>query len=153
MSDSPRSRPLLRIAFITVGFLAGVLGIGLLTDWVGADTDPAVGTGTLTIGDETYVFTPTTCFISDEDFAAAGTGFDGSERFWVSASSVSLDLTVGTDNEVSQPADDQVWLVADEGLHWQATGQTVVARASMTDRRTPGSTTMLGALELRCDDT
>ena len=145
------SRPIGRIVLALVAVVAALVLLRVVIDR--ADPDPALigGAGTLTIGDTTYAFTPTACFISDEDFVAAGTGFDGDDRFWVSASSVSLDLAVGTKTEIDQPADDQLWLNANENVDWTATGQTVVARAPMADRRSPGSTTVMGSLELRCD--
>ena len=118
-----------------------------------AETDAAVssGSGILTVDGLSYPFTPTTCFISEEDFVAAGPGFVDTDQFWVSASSVSLDLAVGTEGELDQPTDDQVWLISNANVDWHATGRTVVAEAPMSDRRSPDSPTVVGTLELRCD--
>ena len=147
----PRLRPTRRAV---VGTVATVLAIGvaaLIGNSIGSTEPVADGSGTLTVDGVVYQFTPTTCLISDEDFVAAGTGFDDGERFWVSASSKSLDLAVGTESEVEQPAGDQLWLISDQDIDWEATGDTVTAMAPMVDRRAPRSTTMLGSLELRCD--
>ena len=151
MFDRLLSRPLLRVAVLVVGVLAALAGVRLVANLVGAEAEVTRGAGTLTVGGITYAFTPTTCFISDADFVAAGPGSDGSDRYWVSASSVSLDLTVGTENEIDEPDDDQLWLVSDDSVEWRATGQTVVASASMNDRRSPGTTAVVGSLELTCD--
>lgn len=150
MSDPAQSYPLLKIGIATIGILAGLAAIVFLSDWVDGDSGSSEGSGVLTIGEATYTFTPITCFVSEEDFVAAGTGVDGSEQFWVSASSINLDLIFGTDNEVDQPADDQLWLASENVINWNATGQTVVARAPMSDRRTPDSTEVVGSLEVRC---
>ncbi|MCP4225493.1 MAG: hypothetical protein GY773_19330 [Actinomycetia bacterium] len=112
----------------------------------------AGGSGTLVVDDTTYTFTPTTCFISEEDFVAAGKGVLDTQQFWVTASGVGLDLAVGTENEIDQPADDQLWLVADDTIDWHATGQTIVAQAEMSDRRTPEVEPVVGSLELHCDN-
>jgi len=129
------------VIVMVVGLLAGRLG----------DDDLVDGSGTLTVDGVVYRFTPTTCLISDEDFVATGTGFDDGEQFWVSASSVGLDLAVGTESEIDEPADDQLWLINNESVDWKATGNTVTAWAPMTDQRSPTSTTVVGALELRCE--
>ena len=150
MPDSIRSRPLLKSLIVAAAFLIGILGIGALSDFVDADSTTANSSGTLTVAGETYSFTPTTCFVSEEDFVAAGPGYQGTTRYWVSASGVSLDLAFGTENEVDQPADSQVWLVSDELIDWDATNGGVVAKATMTDRRDPDSPTFLGTLSVRC---
>ena len=124
----------------------------MITNRIGDEPQTVAGSGSLIVDGVTYDFTPTTCLISDEDFVAAGTGFDGPDRFWVSASSVGLDLSVGTENEVDEPAVDQLWLISEEVTDWQASGQTVTARAPMVDRRSPQSTTLVGSLHLRCED-
>ena len=110
------------------------------------------GSGTLTVDGVVYHFTPTTCLITSDDFVAAGRGTDGDEQFWVSASSVSLDLAVGTESEIEEPAEDQLWLVSDDPVSWQVEGNTVTARASMSDRRIPESGAMPGSLELNCSE-
>jgi hypothetical protein len=111
------------------------------------------GSGTLTVDDVAYRFTPTTCLITSDDFVAAGRGLDGDEQFWVSASSVGLDLAVGTESEIDEPAEDQLWLMSDEQVSWQADGNTVTATASMSDHRAPDSVAVEGSLELNCNDT
>ena len=141
---------MLRIVIACVGFVATVSVIQFVADRVEADASFVEGSGTLVIGDHTYAFTPTTCFISDEDFVAAGTGVFEAQQFWVTASAIGLDLTVGTENEIDQPADDQLWLVADDMVQWHATGQTIMARAEMTDRRTPEAQPVVGSLKLNC---
>lgn len=109
------------------------------------------GSGTLTVDGIVYDFTPTTCQIGDDDFVAAGTGFRDDEQFWVSASSVGLDLAVGTQSEVEEPAADQLWLISEDGLVWErTTGDTITAEVDMTDRRSAPSTTVHGSLELHC---
>lgn len=114
-----------------------------------APADPE-GSGTLTVDGIVYIFTPTTCLISEKDFVAAGTGVEAGEQFWVSASNVRLDLAVGTESEIDEPAEDQLWLISDEIVDWNARGRTVTASAPMTDHRSPQSTTVLGSLELDC---
>lgn len=152
MPDSIRSRPLLKVLIAALGLLAGIVGIGVLSDFVDADPGKTNGAGTLVVGGEQYQFTPTTCFVSNEDFAVAGSGSDGTGGFWVTASSVSLDLAFGTETATDQPADDQLWLVSDEVNDWQANGQEITAEAPMTDRRDPDSPSFLGTLEVRCGD-
>ncbi len=152
MLDTDTSRPVRRIVLAAAVAVIAVLGLGFADNRV--DGSPALidGSGTLTVDGNVYEFTPTTCLISEEDFVAAGTGFDDGERFWVSASSVGLDLAVGTENEIEEPADDQLWLISeDEAIDWTATDETVTARASMIDSRSPQSTTVVGSLELHCD--
>lgn len=150
MPDSVQSRPLLKITIAAIGILAGILAIGALFDFVDADPGHDNGTGSLTVAGETFTFTATTCFVSDDDFVAAGPGNNGTDHYWVSASSISLDLAVGTENEVDRPADDQTWLMSDEVTDWEADGQTVVAEAPMTDRRDPESAQFLGSLRVTC---
>jgi hypothetical protein len=117
-----------------------------------SDTEQVDSSGTLTVDGIEYQFTPTTCLITSDEFVAAGHGVDGDDQFWVSASSVSLDLAVGTESEIEEPAEDQLWLMSDDPVSWQVDGSTVTARAPMSDHRLPESTTMMGALELNCDD-
>lgn len=149
--NQPNHRPLGRIALAVIGLVLVAVGGRQLVSYLRPDPITAVGTGTLTVDGDVYAFTPTTCFISEQDFVAAGIGYRESEQFWVSASSASLDLTVGTKNEIDQPAHDQLWLASDQPVDWRASGQTIVANAEMSDHRTPGGATVTGRLELRCD--
>ncbi|MGF1597292.1 MAG: hypothetical protein ACFCVK_10255 [Acidimicrobiales bacterium] len=139
-----------RLALAVVALLAALGAYRLLTDVEPAD--PVAGTGTLVVDGVTYHFSPTTCRISDEDFVAAGAGSDGDDEFWVSASSVGLDLSLGTADEQAEPADDKKWLISADGVNWEATGDTVTAEAPMIDRHSPGSTTVVGSLHVRCDE-
>lgn len=140
-----------RAAIAVLGLFAVVGMIGLLAEITRADGLGSQGSGTLVVDGNSYSFVPTTCFISDEEFVAAGTGYDRGQRFWVSASSVNLDLSVGTESAIDQPADDELWLISDELIDWQSTGQSVVARAPMSDRRLSDSQPIVGSLELHCD--
>jgi hypothetical protein len=150
-SPQPQRRPARRL--LLAGF---VLALGVLTAWelyglARPAPITAVGAGTLTIDDDVYPFTPTTCFITDQDFVAAGTGSSGSDQFWVSASSSGLNLTFGTENEIDHPPSDKLWLVSDDTIDWFATGRKVTAQTEMSDHRIPGFTPVTGHLELRCD--
>ncbi|MGI9615593.1 MAG: hypothetical protein ACR2QO_21955 [Acidimicrobiales bacterium] len=128
-----------------------VLGASIAAQAV-SDSAAAEGSGVLTVDGVDYRFTPTTCLITSDDFVAAGPGVDGDEQFWVSASSVSLDLAVGTESEIDKPSEDQLWLLSDDPIAWEADGNTVTAEASMSDHRLPESNEMAGALELSCAD-
>ncbi len=141
--------------FISIPFLLVLALLVAASAWIvslatASSPEPVPGAGTLTVGDHVYYFRPTSCVISDEDFAAAGTGIDDGQRFWVSASSIGLDLAVGTSSEIEQPADDQLWLVSDDRVDWEIHDDTVSATASMADRRVADATPVLGALELHC---
>ena len=152
MPEIDTSRPIRRILLASVVAVVAVLGLGLADNRFETTPELIDGSGTLTVDGIVYEFTPTTCVISDEDFVAAGTGFDDGERFWVSASSVGLDLAVGTESEIEEPAEDQLWLISeDEVIDWSAQDETVIAEANMTDQRSPQSTTVHGSLELHCD--
>ncbi|MEM8923797.1 MAG: hypothetical protein AAGD35_09855 [Actinomycetota bacterium] len=139
----------LALAILCVCAIAGA--IGLAAELFGADALDPRGSGTLVADDVTYEFAPTTCFISADEFVAAGTGQIDGDRFWVSASSENLDLSVGTESALDQPADDQLWLISTGTVDWTAAGDTVVARADMADRRLAESEAVLGELQLRCD--
>lgn len=145
--------PFFWVSIALVGVLAAVGVIGLLAEMLGAETVSGSGSGSgiLVIDGTSYEFTSTACFISEDEFAAAGTGYDNGQRFWVSASSANLDLSVGTESAIDQPADDQLWLISDELIDWQSAGDTVVAHAPMSDRRATDAETVVGTLELHCD--
>lgn len=106
--------------------------------------------GTLTIDGVDYDFAATTCLISEDDFVAAGTGFDGQNQFWVSASSGVLDLSVGTENDIDKPEDNQLWLVNQEPVDWHVSNETVMAKAPVSDQRSPNSDPTIASLRLRC---
>ena len=129
------------------------MAIAFYAGWSQLDDDPVLldGSGTLTVDGIVYNFTPTTCQIGEDDFVAAGTGFRDNEQFWVSASSVGLDLAVGTQSEVEEPDADHLWLISEDCLVWErTTGDTITAEVDMTDRRSAPSTTVHGSLELHC---
>ena len=151
MTEVVAVRPPRRKRFVVGGVIVAVGALALIVGQMVSDAEVVTGAGTLTVGGVVYHFTPTTCLISDEDFVATGHGLDDGEQFWVSASSVGLDLAVGTESEIEEPADDQLWLISDDAPEWTADGNTVTARAPMADRRSPQSTTVVGSLELRCD--
>ena len=111
-----------------------------------------VGSGTIVIGTQSYEFVPTDCFISDEGFVVAGTGHNGSDRFWVSASSADLDFSVGTERPTDLPTKDQQWLVSTSALEWTSDGHSIAASTVVTDKRRPGAAQHDSRLELICDD-
>lgn len=153
MSASVSSRSIPRTIALTVLALVALFGVArIVMDRVDPNPALAGGSGVLMVGDDTYSFTPTTCFISDGDFVAAGTGIHSSQQFWVSASSGNLQLTFGTKTELDQPADDQLWLVANDGITWWPSGQTVTAKASMTDRRLLEPVAVDSSLTVSCSE-
>ena len=106
--------------------------------------------GMLTVDGTDYRFAPSTCLITGGQFVVAGSGIDGDEQFWVAASSAEIDLAVGTNSEVAEPSEDQMWLVSDETPSWTAAGNVVSAEASMSDPRRADAPASTGVLEFDC---
>ena len=111
-----------------------------------------VGSGTIVIGEDSFDFTPTHCFIADEGFVMTGTGHNGTERFWVSASSAGLDYSAGPQRSTDHPTPDQEWLVSSSELDWSSDGQSIQASTVVSDKRLSGAPQYHSYLQLSCND-
>lgn len=136
------------IALLGVLAVAGV--VGLVVEVLGDATPETAGTAMLSVDGVDYTFTPTSCFVSDEQFAAAGDGFIRGQRFWVSASNVNLDLSVGTENALDDPAEGLPWFMSVDDINWSTAGQAVTASATMLDRHGADPDPIVGSFELTC---
>ena len=119
---------------LAVGLLALVLAlIGFSSNLSGA-ARATESTGTLSVDGSDYVFSPTTCGITDDDFVVSGPGEQGEEEFVVSASSGSVELAFGIVSEIDTPASSEMWLANAQEIEWSRAGDTVEATLSMIDR-------------------
>ncbi|MEM9893550.1 MAG: hypothetical protein AAF962_22070 [Actinomycetota bacterium] len=144
--------PLFRAALALLGVLAVAGVIGLLSELLSDSTPDTSGTAMLSVDGVDYSFTPTSCFVSDEQFAAAGNGFVRGQRFWVSASNVNLDLSVGTEHALDDPDEGLPWFMSIDDIDWSTVGPTVSASASMIDRHTEETDPVPGLFELTCTE-
>ncbi len=144
--------PLFRAAIALLGVLAVAGVIGLLAELLDSPSSDTSATALLSVDGVDYEFTPTNCFVSDQQFATAGNGFVRGQRFWVSASNINLDLSVGTEHALDDPAPGFPWLMSVDEIDWSADGQTVVAEAVMVDRHLGDAEPFVGSFELDCAD-
>ena len=107
--------------------------IGFSSNLSGA-TGSSESTGTLTVEGSDYVFSPTTCGITADDFVVSGPGEQGEEAFVVSASSGSVELAFGIVSEIDTPASSEMWLANAQEIEWSRSGDTIEATLSMIDR-------------------
>jgi hypothetical protein len=112
----------------------------------------ADATGVFEVEGARYEFVPTACTTTDTDFVAAGTGKADGQAFWVSATSRSMTLTVGTESEVERPDDDQLWLTSLGSVNWWAVDGGIEAQAVMVDSRSDTSPRRPATLLVRCPD-
>ena len=117
-------------------------------------TSSADATGVFEVAGARYEFAPTACTTTDTDFVAAGSGTIDGEPFWISATSRSMTLTVGTESEIDRPNDDQLWLTSLGPVSWAATDDGIEVIATMVDSRAEQSSQQSATLvvALRRDD-
>jgi len=110
----------------------------------------AIASGVLDVDNTRFEFVPTACTATETDFVAAGSGTLDGEPFWVSATSRSVSLRVGTDSEVARPDDEQLWLTSVGEVTWQADGDGISVTAVMVDSRVEQSAKRPAVLSVPC---
>ncbi len=142
------SRPWL--GFAVVAALA-LLTAGFFANAPAASDD---GRATLSVGDETYRFVPTTCTITDDTFVVAGTGMHDGRPFSVTAGQKMIELAIGVDNELATPAPEDAWLSSEEPPTWTGTddgaAHGVAAAAALVDRNDPDGAPVDASLAATC---
>lgn len=119
--------------------------------WLSVDEAASVdGASALEIGDTRYEFAPSVCRFTSTDFVAAGRGTVDGESFWVSASSRSVRLSVGTDSELQRPAPDQLWLTSVGALEWDRTSGSLQVQTLMRDGRNDDAGAIPARLSVSC---
>ena len=115
-----------------------------------AGTPESAGQGSLLVDGQTYQFTTDNCVITNDEFIAAGTGSNGGELFRIAASISSIELAFGTDDELSEPADGQLWLQSDQPPTWSASENAVTATVDLRNPLDPQSAGLPATLRLNC---
>lgn len=119
--------------------------------WLSVDEAASVdGASALEVGSDRYEFTPSVCTFTDTDFIAAGSGNIDGEAFWISASSRSVRLTVGTNSEVQRPADDQLWMTSVGELRWERSSDSLRVQTLMRDGRNDNAFETPARLSVSC---
>ncbi len=119
--------------------------------WLSVDEAASVdGASVLEVGESRYEFVPSVCTFTDTDFIAAGRGSIDGEVFWVSASSRSVSLTVGTDSELQRPAADQLWMTSVGELRWDQGSESLRVRTAMRDGRNDSASSIPARLSVAC---
>lgn len=119
--------------------------------WLSVDQAASVdGASVLIVGDSRYEFAPSVCTVTSTDFVAAGRGTIDGEPFWVSASSRSVRLSIGTDSELQRPSADQLWLTSVGELGWDRTSGLLQVRTLMRDGRNDDAAELPAQLSVSC---
>ncbi len=133
--------------FAVVAALA-LLAAGVLANAPAASDD---GRATLSVGDATYRFVPTTCTITDDTFVVAGTGIHDGRPFSVTAGQKMIELAVGVDNELATPAPEDAWLSSEEPPTWRGIDDDgLSAAAALLDRNDPDGDPVDATLTATC---
>ena len=106
--------------------------------------------GVFKVDGTVYKFVPTVCTTTDSDFVAAGSGTIDGESFWVSATSRSMTLTVGTPSEVARPAEDDLWITSVGQVEWSSVDGRIDVAATMVDGRADEPTSHQATLSVAC---
>lgn len=134
------------VATVTIATL--VVGSFL---WFSVDEAASVdGVSVLEVGDTRFEFAPSVCTFTATDFVAAGRGTVDGEPFWVSASSRSIRLSVGTDSELQRPAADQLWLTSVGELAWDRRSDSLQVQTLMRDGRNDAAAKTPARLSVSC---
>ena len=119
--------------------------------WLSVDEAASIdGASVLEIGDTRYEFAPSVCTLTSTDFVAAGRGMIEGEAFWVSASSRSIRLSVGTESELQRPAAHQLWLISVGELAWDRHDGTLQVQTLMRDGRNDKAAESQARLSVSC---
>ena len=115
-----------------------------------ASTALPAGTGELQVAGERYQFSTDTCSVTDDGFVVSGPGTADGERFWISASNYSIDITVGTESIAQAPADDNLWLTSFNEVDWATEESALQASAQMWDERVEDPARHAASLSINC---
>lgn len=119
--------------------------------WLSVDQAASVdGASVLIVGDARYEFAPSVCTVTSTDFVAAGRGTVDGEPFWVSASSRSIRLSVGTDSELQRPSAGELWFTSVGELVWNRTSGLLQVQTLMRDGRNDGAAELPAQLSVSC---
>lgn len=119
--------------------------------WLSVDEAASVdGTAVLEVAETRYEFAPSVCTFTSTDFVAAGRGTVDGEEFWVSATSRSVRLSVGTDSELQRPAADQLWLTSVGELDWDGASGSLMVETRMRDGRNDNAAEIPARLSISC---
>ncbi len=119
--------------------------------WLSVDEAASVdGASALEVGETRYEFAPSVCRFTSTDFVAAGRGTVDGQSFWVSASSRSVRLSVGTDSELQRPAADQLWLTSVGELEWNRGDGSLQVQTLMRDGRNDDAGALPARLSVSC---
>ncbi|MDH3300762.1 MAG: hypothetical protein OES24_09675 [Acidimicrobiia bacterium] len=119
--------------------------------WFSVDEAASVdGASVLEVGETRFEFAPSVCTYTATDFIAAGRGTVDGEPFWISASSRSIRLSVGTDSELQRPAADQLWLTSVGELEWDRSSDSLQVQTLMRDGRNDAAAKTPARLSVSC---
>ena len=138
-----------RIVIMTTLAVVAALALAAIITTTG-QMSSAIASGVLDVDNTRFEFVPTACTATETDFVAAGSGTLDGEPFWVSATSRSVSLRVGTDSEVARPDDEQLWLTSVGEVTWQADGDGISVTAVMVDSRVEQSAKRPAVLSVPC---
>lgn len=132
--------------------------VGLAMSRTSTAADPTVGivggqtsgNGTLAIGGLTYSFETETCAIGETEFVMTGFGQLDDDHFRVRASIGSIDLALGTVQELERPSSESTWLNSVDPPIWGSDNNRVSASAHLVDPRDPDSPALPADLVLTC---
>ncbi len=149
-----RKKPVSSLSRSTVSAVAAVSTAMVVVAsffWFSVDEAASVdGASVLEVGESRYEFVPSVCTFTDTDFVAAGRGTIDGEPFWVSASSRSVSLSVGSESELQRPSADDLWLTSVGELQWDRSSGSLQAQTLMRDGRDDGAAETPAELSVHC---
>ncbi len=116
--------------------LTMVLVVGLASFMARSEASVG-GSGTVSIGSDSYSFEASTCTVSDSAFVVAGPGVIDGVPFWLSASSRTITLAAGVESELERPASEGLWLASEGAISWTLDDSRLTAETVMLDVREP----------------
>lgn len=105
--------------------------------------------GALVVEGDGYSFTPTTCFVGNNTFVAAGRGEGNGEDYWVNATPSGVDITFGVSDQSSIVAEKSRWFTQST-IDWTSDDGVVTADVEMVENSRPNGSPFDAALELLC---
>lgn len=149
LTQSPRTPSRLIGLALAALVTTGVIGFAVRNSMGSATVD----SGELEIDGTAYLFTPSTCTITDGGFLTAGSGEVDGEEFWISISPDGAELALGTSDEMSRSDDDNdLWLTSVGEVSWEPVDETTVeADVTMGNARVAESPMLQGHAVVTCD--
>ncbi len=132
--------------------LAGLLAVGVIRAGLGSSSDDgnAQPSALLTIDGTDYAFTPTTCFVGDDTFVAAGPSGGGSDQYVVAASPSLVEIIFGVSDEAEPIEADTRWYATVEPVDWRLLGNGVSTRVDLHERGDAETPAQRADLVIQC---